>query len=163
MELDETIARVEATEAEAINVALRHVAQHAPFVGALADAGDRDLSDFHRIAATRVVERGEMLNMAEKNLSRYVGMLRTRTAIYPQINPVRLSVLAHVALAIRLQPLLDCKPLWTAVDRNSWEDAADALMMTKWPDKAVEDGEKRRVLELHRMMRTGVEPTGWTH
>jgi hypothetical protein len=163
MELDETIARVEATEAAAITVALRHVAQHSPFVGAVTNAGDRDLSDFHRIAATRVVEQGEMLRMAEKNLSRFVGLLRTRTAIYPQLNPVRLSVLAHVALAIRIQALLECKPLWTAVDRNNWEDAADALMMTKWPDKAVDDDEKRRVLELSRMMRTGAEPPGWKH
>lgn len=163
MELDETIARVEATEAEAITVALRHVAQHVPFVGAVTDAGDRDLSDFQRIAATRVVEQGEMLRMAEKNLSRFVGMLRTRTAIYPQLNPVRLSVLAHVALAIRMPALLDCKALWTAVDRLNWEDAADALMMTKWPDKAVDDSEKLRVLELHRMMRTGKEPPGWMH
>ncbi|MGE7139155.1 hypothetical protein ACQKIE_16130 [Luteibacter sp. NPDC031894] len=158
MELDEAIARVEATEAEAITVALRHIALHAPFLGALADAGDRDLSDFQRIAATRVVEQGEMLRMAEKNLSRFVGMLRTRTAIYPQLNGVRLSVLAHVALAIRLQPLLECKPLWTAVDRQDWDDAADALLMTRWPEKAVDDGEKRRVLELARMMRTGTEP-----
>lgn len=158
VDLEETINRVEATESEAISVALRHVAMHAPFSGAITSAGDRDLGDFHRIAATRVVERSEMLTMAEKNIGRFVGMLRSRTAIYPQLNAVRLSVLAHVALAIKIQPLLECKPLWTAVDRQNWDDASDALLLTKWPEKAVDEGEKIRVLQLARMMRTGVEP-----
>lgn len=162
-ELDEAYARVEATEAEAISVAVRHVAMHAPFVDAPTLALDRDLADFHIIASTRVVTQAELIQMAEKNLSRYVGLLRPRTAIFPQITPVRLSVLAHVALAIKLKNLLDCQPLWTAIDRERWDDAADELIMTRWPEKAKDDDERRRVLELARMMRTGEQPASWAH
>jgi hypothetical protein len=162
-ELEEAYARVEATEAEAISVAVRHVAMHAPFVDAPLVTIDRDLGDFQRIAATRVVTKAELMKMAEKNLSRYVGLLRPRTAIYPQLTAVRLSVLAHVALSIRLKPLLESHALWSAIDRERWDDAADELIMTKWPEKAKEEDERRRVLELARMMRTGKEPDAWAH
>lgn len=160
-ELEEVIARVEATEAEAITVAVRHVAMHAPFIDAPPTDIDRDLADFQRIAATRVVTKDELIAMAEKNLSRFVGLLRPRTAIYPQITAVRLSVLAHVALVIRLKTLLECHALWTAIDRERWDDAADELIMTRWPEKAKDDDDRRRVLELARMMRTGEEPAAW--
>jgi hypothetical protein len=155
--------RVEATSAEAVAVALRHIAQHEPFVDAPTQVADRDLGQFQQIANTRLVEKGEMLKLAEKNLARFVNHLATHVVIYPQINAVRLSVLAHVALAIRLEPVLKCQPLWSAIAREDWEDAADALMMTRWPDKAREDGERRRVLELARMMRSGTEPSSWVH
>lgn len=162
-EADQANARVDETSAKAVEIALRHVAVHEPFASAPADTGDRDLADFQRIAATRLVSRPEMLKLAEKNLSRSIDALRTRAIIYPHLDAVRLSVLGHVALAIRTSGVLECKPLWSAIARagtqpDAWDDAADELMLTKWPEKARDDGEKRRMLELARMMRTGVEP-----
>lgn len=35
--------------------------------------------------------------------------------------------------------------------------------MTRWPEKAKDEDERRRVLELARMMRTGEEPAAWAH
>lgn len=154
----EATARVDETSARAIEIACRHIAIHEPFVNAPPDVGDRDLADFARIGSNRLVSREELLKMAEKNLSRFVTALRSRAAIYPQLDPVRLSVLAHVALAIRISALLECKALWTAIHKSRWDDAADELMMTKWPEKARNDGDRRRILELARMMRDGREP-----
>lgn len=166
MEAAEATQRVDATSRLAVEVALRHIAQHEPFVSAPPDTGDRDLSQFQRIAADRLVDKSEMLKMAEKNLARYVNALWAKVATMPHLDAVRLSVLAHVALVIRMKPLLDSEPLWAAIARartqpSAWDDAADELMMTKWPEKARDDRERRRVLELARMMRTGVEPPGW--
>ncbi|KAF1009502.1 MAG: hypothetical protein GAK28_00140 [Luteibacter sp.] len=154
----EASARVDETSARAIEIACRHIAIHEPFSNAPLDVGDRDLADFARIGAARLVSREELLKMAERNLSRFVSALRSRAAIYPQLDAVRLSVLAHVALAIRITALLECKPLWTAIHNSRWDDAADELMLTKWPEKARNDDDRRRMLELARMMRTGDEP-----
>ena len=154
----EATARVEETSARAIEIACRHIAIHEPFANAPSDVGDRDLTDFARIGSARLVSREELLKMAERNLARFVAALRARAAIYPQLDAVRLSVLAHVALVIRISGVLDCKPLWTAIHNCRWDDAADELMLTKWPEKARNDGDRRRMLELARMMRTGDEP-----
>lgn len=164
----EATARVAETSAQAVVVALRHIAQHEPFVDAPSDTGERDISHFQRIAQARLVDKSELLKMAEKNLARSVSALFPYVATMPHLDPVRLSVLAHVALVIKLGPLLECKPLWDAISRAAtdelaWYDAADELMMTRWPVSAKERDDRRRVLELHRMMLTGKEPNSWVH
>lgn len=160
-ELQEAYERVEATEAEAISVAVRHVAMHTPFVDAPADVDDRGLAEFERIAQTRSITKDELIDLVEKTLTRSVLRLRQRTALYPQLTGVRLSVLAHVALVIGAPALKACQPLWTAISASRWEDAADELMLTKWPERAKGDDDKRRMLELARMMRSGDEPSAW--
>lgn len=151
--------RVESTSSEAVAVALRHVAVHEPFASAPTDTGDRDLAQFHQLARQRLVDKDEMLKMVERNLARNVSALWSKVVTHPNLDAVRLSVLAHVALVIRTRPLLEADALWAAISHSAWDDAADELLMTKWPDRAKEDGDKRRVLELARMMRTGVEPS----
>lgn len=165
---DETIvaeayARVEATSTEAVAVALRHVAVHEPFATAPDDTGERDLIQFRQLAQYRLVDKGELLKMAEKNLARHVSRLQSYIVMYPHLSAVRVSVLAHVALAIGIKPVIECRDLWAAIARQDWESAADELWLTKWPERAKDDGEKRRVLEMARMMRTGVEPNSRLH
>lgn len=123
----EAAQRVESTSIEAVAVALRHIAIHEPFATEPDDTGERDLIHFQQIAKYRLVDKGELLKMAEKNLARYVAALRSRVVIYPHLNAVRVSV---VALAIRIRAVLDCKLLWTAIARSDWESAADELWLT---------------------------------
>jgi hypothetical protein len=76
---------------------------------------------------------------------------------------VRLAVLAHVAMVIGTPTLMACRELWDAISQSRWDDAQDVLLMTKWPERATANDERRRMLELARMMRTGLVPLAWTH
>lgn len=158
-----TLERVEATEAHAADVAMQHIGAYAPFLGALETVDDRGISSFERIASTRAVSKAEMNELLSRDIRRFVRSLRTRTAIYPQLGSVRLAVLAHIAMVIGTQELMRRKDLWDAISQSRWDDAQDVLLMTKWPERASTDDERRRVLELSRMMRTGVVPIAWTH
>lgn len=160
-ELAKVYDHVEATEANAVEVAIRHITGYAPFVGAATEIEERGIGAFERLGATRAVTGSEMTELLARDLRRFVRSLRPKTAIYPQMGQVRLAVLAHVAMVIGSKPLMACRPLWDAISGNLWDDASDALLMTRWPEKAKGDDERRRVLELARMMRTGMVPHTW--
>jgi GH24 family phage-related lysozyme (muramidase) len=155
--------RVEATEAQAHDVAMQHITAYAPFVGAAEQVEERGLAAFERIVNTRAVTKSEVSELLARDLRRQMRSLRPQTTIYPQLGSVRLAVLAHVALVIGAKALHDCRDMWNAISAGRWEDASDALLMTRWPEKAGTDSERRRVLELARMMRTGLVPLAWTH
>jgi len=154
--------RVEATEAHAAEVAIRHIGAYAPFIGATESVEDRGITAYERIASTRAVSKAEMTELLGRDIRRFVRTLRPRTAIYPQLGSVRLAVLAHVAMVIGSPALMACRPLWDAISQARWDDAQDTLLLTRWPERAVSDDERRRMLELARMMRTGVVPASWT-
>jgi hypothetical protein len=162
-ELEPVYALAEETEARAAEVAMQHITAYAPFAGASDDIDERGIRAFERIAATKAVAKAEMTELLGRDLRRFVRMLRPKTVIYPQMGSVRLAVLAHVAMVIGKQALMDCKPLWDAISESRWDDAQDTLIMTKWPERATTEDERRRVLELARMMRTGLVPLAWTH
>jgi len=155
--------RVEATEAHAAEVAMQHISAYAPFLGAIEAVEDRGISSFERIASTRAVSKAEMTDLLGRDIRRFVRSLRPRTVIYPQLGSVRLAVLAHVAMVIGTHALMQCRELWDAISQSRWDDAQDVLLMTRWPERATGNGERRRMLELARMMRTGLVPIAWTH
>jgi len=161
-EVEAVIERAEVTEAEAAEVAMQHITGYAPFVGAAETVEDRGISAFERLASTHAVAKSEMVELLARDLRRCVRSLRSKTVIYPQMGSVRLAVLAHVTMVIGKRALNECRPLWDAIYESQWEDASDALLMTRWPEKAKVDEERRRVLELARMMRTGLQPAAWT-
>ena len=160
-EVQAVIDRAEATEARATDVALQHIAGYAPFTAAAESVDERGISDFERIANTHVVSQSEMIELLGKDIRRYVRALRPKTVMYPQMGAVRLAVLAHVEMVIGKPALDNCRELWDAVSSKRWDDASDALMLTNWPAKAEAAEERRRVLDLARMMRTGLVPLEW--
>jgi hypothetical protein len=162
-ELEPVYLLAEVTEARAAEVAMQHITAYAPFVSATEEIDERSISAFERLAATRAVGKTEMTELLGRDIRRFVRSLRSKTVIYPQMGSVRLAVLAHVAMVIGQRALMECRPLWDAISGSRWDDASDALLLTRWPEKAKVEEERRRVLELARMMRTGSQPIAWTH
>src|ERR1700754_20627 len=99
-----------------------------------------------------------MTILLEQDIPWYLRQLRTITLNHPNIGSVRLAVFIHVAMVIGIRELLHLPYLWQAVKENRWDDAADALLMSKWPGNDPRDDEKKRILELARMMRVGLAP-----
>ena len=95
--------------------------------------------------------------MIQSDMARVAVQLRGLTAGLLYIRSVRHGVLFHVALLIGIDALRNMPGLWEALRSKSFEDASEALMMSNWPAVVgSEADEKRRVLDLQRMMRTGL-------
>lgn len=156
------LERAEATEARARSVAMQHIQAYAPFFDLPENDRDREIRDFEALAKTGVVRPVEMSSLLSRDIDSYMIKLRPMTLLYPQINSVRLAVLAHVAMVIGAGSLAASRGLWEAISAGLWDDAQDALLLTKWPEHARTESDRRRVLELARMMRTGVVPIHWT-
>lgn len=160
-DIDAMLKQAEIVQAQAKDIALQHIQEYAPFVGMTSAVRAREIRDFDVIARTGSVFREEMTEMLARDLTAHMSMLTAQVLAHPQINSVRLAVLAHVAMVIGQDNLLKCRLLWDAISSKQWDDAQDALLMTKWPEQARSDEDRRRVLELARMMRTGVVPMAW--
>lgn len=161
-EIEAMLSRAETTEAHARGVAMQHIQAYAPFYDLPDYEQDREIRDFEALAKTGVVRKVEMSGLLARDIDSYMIKLRPQTLQYPQINSVRLAVLAHVAMVIGADSLAKARELWAAISQSLWDDAQDALLMTKWPEHARTESDRRRVLELARMMRTGVVPLHWT-
>lgn len=150
--------QVRAMEATAMEIAVRHAMSHEPFASLAEGLQERDIEAFGRIAASQQVTRSEMVPLVAKDVERYIHRLRTQTLLYPEMGAVRLAVLGHVAMVLKPAVLARLRPLWDAISRNDWQTAANELLLSNWPDKAKTQSDRRRVIELADMMRTGLAP-----
>nr|GAT43704.1 predicted protein [Mycena chlorophos] len=157
-EVTAVFERVQRTSALAKDNLLAHVSGFAPFWGAPETIEARRINDYKRVEATKAVSRREMLSMLVRDVDAYLDIFNPQIAIYPQINSARLCVLVHVSMVMGYNEVKDNRDLWDAISQNRWEDASDVLLMSDWPTRAVEAEDRRRVLELTRMMRTGTMP-----
>lgn len=148
-------------EGEASMIALRHIAGYQPFDKLPDEVSGRMIEAYQKIASTNHVGKRDLAILLEQDIPWYLRQLRTITLNHPNIGSVRLAVFIHVAMVIGIRELLHLPYLWQAVKENRWEDAADALLMSKWPGNEPGEDDKRRILELFRMMRTGLAPIHW--
>lgn len=142
-------------------IALRHISAYQPFDKLPDEVSGRMIEAYQKIASTNQVSKRDLAILLEQDIPWYLRQLRTITLNYPNIGSVRLAVFVHVAMVIGIRELLHLPYLWQAVKENRWEDAADALLMSKWPGAEPSEQEKKKTLELVRMTRTGLPPLHW--
>mgnify|MGYP001093959220 CR=1 FL=1 len=159
---DQLIQRALEREDEAMELAGRHVGGFEPLSKLPVEVPLRLISDYRQLLSSRKLSRDEMSVVVQRDLKRATEKLRGMTLNMDHLNSVRLSVLLHVAVLVGVEKLANMAELWKALREKRFEDAADALLLSEWPlvvagDPTTDD--KRRVIELHRMMRGGLVPT----
>jgi len=167
MTIDETdsqlIEHMLRMEREASEIAMNHIAEFHPFANLPPQVNARLLHDFQRIGQAKGISKTQMLVLLAEDINTYLTRLRSHTLNHVQIGSVRLAVLVHVAVAIGADETIKIPGLSAALRDCRFEDAADCLMMSRWPMTATEADDRKRILELARMMRTGTVPTAWLH
>ena len=160
---DQLIARVAAMEQEAGEIAMQHIAEFQPFASLPDTVNARLLEDFGRLAQARGMSKTETVSLLRRDVEVYVRRLRATTLNLANIGAVRLAVLIHVAAAITVDEVTRIPGLIDALRHNRFDDASDYLQLSRWPSTATKPDEQRRILELARMMRTGMPPAAWLH
>jgi hypothetical protein len=159
---DQLIKDALAREDEAMELAGRQVFGFEPLSKLPVEVPLRLISDYRHLLSSRKLSRDEMSFVVQRDLRQATAKLRGMTLNMEHLNSVHLSVLLHVAVLVGVEKLAKMGDLWAALREKRFEDAADALLYSEWPlivagDPTTDD--KRRVVELLRMMRTGLLPT----
>lgn len=166
MEFDETdeakVKLMEQQMTEATQIALEHIPAYAPFRGLPDRVNMRMMREFSRIADTNAVSRPEMRAMLQNTLPGYLAGMQNRVLIHPNLGPVRIVVLIHVAMVIGLPGLMGMDRLWDAIRADRWDEGARILLKSHWPGSAMCDEERDRIIDIADMFRTGSAPRTWT-
>lgn len=167
MSIDETdaelIAKEEAMERNGGDIAMNHLRVYPPFSTAPETAGLRFLPDYEEIAKAQQLTKAELLELVAKDLPKYFKKFRAQVLNVTHIGDVRMGVLTGVAFVISPDAVLEIKELWVALKEERYNEAANLLLMSRWPTTGTKPAEQKRILELADMMRFGVPPTPQRH
>jgi len=160
---DDDISGVLRAEEEAMSIAETHVMRYAPFRLLPEEVALRYTADWFKILAKNGISKREATVMARSDFAQIVQALRGRTASMPYLGSVRFAALIHVAMFITAEAVLAMNAMWAALRAHDFERASEEILMSNYPMMVgTEPEEKRRVLDLARMMRTGILTTEWT-
>ena len=161
---DDEIANVLAAEHQARDTATEHFMLYNPFLSLPTDTTMRVLSDYKVLLNSRNITGEECRVLVQNDFTKASEGLRARTASMLFLGAPRHAVLLHVALLIGIQALLDLQPVWEALRAQKYDQAAEELLLSDWPRMVGPTREERmRILDLARVIRTGVLPTALTH
>jgi len=150
-------------EADAMTLAAINIGHFSPLSLLPPEVPLRIVSHYRNVVLRSGMASSEGQFMLRGDLSKIAEMLRGQTASLPQLGAARHAVLLHVAFFVTPEVVRNARELWHAIRNSNWEDAHDALMLTDWPTNAGLTHEDRKmVLQLARVMRTGVFPLEWT-
>jgi hypothetical protein len=160
---DEDVAEILQAEDEAMQIAEAHMWQFSPLHNLPDSVALRLLADYRKVLSGRGHSRSETANMIRSDLATVTQKLRGMTASMLYLGSARHAVLLHVALLVGIESVQNMPGLWEALRAKNFEGASEALMMSQWPAMVgTEEEEKRRVIDLARLMRTGVVSTEWS-
>jgi len=158
---DDLIIQAMDRENEALHLAGSHIGRFEPLSKLPVEVPLRLISDYRHLLASRKFSRDEMAAIVQRDLGIAIVRLRGMTLGMDHLNSVRHAVLLHVAVMIGVDELAKMGTLWKALRERRYEDAATELLLSKWPSVVASDpatDDKQRVVELHRMMWTGLLP-----
>lgn len=150
-------------EADAMTLAANNIAHFSPLSLLPPEVPLRIVSHYRNVLSRAGLGSSEGQFLLRGDLGKIAEMLRGQTASLPQLGAARHAVLLHVAFFVTPEVVSQARELWHAIRNNDWEGAHDALMLTDWPINAGLTYEDRKmVLQLARVMRTGQLPFEWT-
>lgn len=156
---DPEIDRILRNEDEAMHIAVEHIGRYSPIKGLPVEAILRKMTTYRSLGTEGQLSRPEAEFLLRGDFAKIAEALRSQTASSPQLTPPRQAAIYHAATVIGVDAIRTCDKLWTAVAGADWEAAHDELMMTKWPMAGAQtDEDRQRILDLCRMLRTGVVP-----
>lgn len=162
-EEDDDIEAILHAESEAMSLAETHMMRYTPFSMLPDTVTIRYIDDFKQILVHKGISKSEAALMARSDLSKIADGLRGSTASMPWLGSVRFAALIHVAMRIGVKATLDIPMLWECLRNRDFEGASDALVMSTWPRMVGnEEDEKRRAMDIIRMMRRGVLTTSFS-
>ena len=158
MSVDDTfLTDMLAAEAEAMQIAERHISHFDPICSLPESVPFRMLSEYRELLKGGGHTRDEVSAMLRSDLSKATDALRAKTANLLHMGTVRQAVLLHVALMIGVEATEKVPGLWEALRARRYDAASEALLLSQWAIVVTEKGEgPRRVVELVRQMREGI-------
>lgn len=147
-------------EDNACNVALRLVQQHQRFHSHPTDNGvGGKMIGWLRDLTGKGVSKAAATHMLKDDLRESMTVLRVRIASigHDRLGESRGAVLLFLAQLpqIGVKRVLGWNDLWNALRDERWDDAADVLLLTEWPQAMQDEESKVRAVALQRVIRSG--------
>ncbi len=154
---DPEVERILRADAAAMEAAESHIVQYPPFQKLPPEAALRTLADYRKMLLGIGISAEEASVLIRNDMRQIAEGIRGLTANMPWLGTPRHAVLLHVALLLGMDAVRRMGSLWQALRERNYETASEELMLSDWPRLVgTEAWEKRRVLDLARVMRTGV-------
>jgi len=162
---DEDVRSALHAESEAMTVAETHLMRFTPFSMLPESVALRTVEYHTKILRDQGFTRKEATALLGSDMAKITQGLRGSTISMPWLGSVRFAALILVAMLIGIEATQEMPGLWECLRRRDYEGAADALMMSTWLRMVGnEDEEKRRAMDILRMLRIGVlAPATRTH
>jgi len=144
-------------------IAMNHLRAFPPFSTAPETKGLRFLPEYEEIAKVQGLSKAELLELVARDIPKYFHRFRARVLNVTHIGDVRMGVLTGIAFVIGPDALMEIKELWVALKEERYNEAANLLLMSRWPTTGTKPAEQMRILELADMMRFGVAPAQRRH
>lgn len=156
MSIDPFLNDILAAEAEAMQIAERHISNFNPISTLPESVPFRMLSEYREILTRGGHTRDEVTVMLRGDLHKATDCLRAKTANLLHMGTIRQAVLLHVALMIGVESTERIPGLWEALRERRYAAASEALLLSQWATVVSEKGDgPARVIELVRQMREG--------
>lgn len=150
------LTEVLAAEAEAMQIAERHISGFDPISSLPESVPFRMLSEYRALLKDGGFTKDEVSIMLRADLGKATEALRQKTANLLHMGVVRQAVLLHVALMIGVAATERIPRLWDALRDRRYSEASEALLLSQWAVVVSEKGEgPQRVVDLVRQMREG--------
>lgn len=160
--LDPEVRELLRTESEAMKVAERHLGFYSPFRQLPDEVEFRTIADYTRLLLGRGIAKHEVPGLLETDLSAACNALRSWTLNMPWLSSIQVAALIHVAMHVGLPTIKAMDGLWQALKAKRFDQAADEILMSNWPRLVGnEPEERRRVIDISNMLRSGVLRTDW--
>lgn len=144
-------------EAEAMMVAETQLMRFTPFALLPESVALRTVEYHTKILRDRGFSRKEAKALLSSDMAKITQGLRGSTISMPWLGSVRFAALILVAMLIGIEATQTMPNLWECLRKRDYEGASDALMMSSWLRMVGnEDEEKRRAMDILRMLRIGV-------
>lgn len=159
------IANFHAFEELAKSIAQRLIKRHEPFrAQPTPDGHGGTVIGWLRSLGRKGVSQSAATHMLREDLEEASLALRAKIAACGQdkLGEARAAVLLYLALLpeIGLERVLRWEAMWIALRAGDWDEAADALLLTEWPEVMTGTREKVvRGVALQRVIRTGKQFT----
>lgn len=144
-------------EAHAQRIAQVAVRQYTSF----RSMPERDVAGVLMVGYLRRIERDGVTQQEAdllllNDLRRVSAQIRRFMFPLLRLNEVRMAVILHLAFVLGADAVKAMKALWDALRAEDYETAADVMLLSDWPTQVGRDlDERRRAVDLVRMMRTG--------
>lgn len=91
-----------------------------------------------------------------ERLKSTISVLRSRLFQCQSLNPDRIAVMLHVALALGAPRVMEMNKVWEAMVDGDFDKAADELLLSDWPVAVgFDDFCRRRIVALSNVLRHG--------